>query len=239
MIVMSQEAQYEDVVYLKNGSVIRGMIIEQIPNQSLKIQTHDRNIFVFEFDQVEKITKEEIPSDLKPAKTPDHPGSDFAPRERGFEGSFDMMLAMNMDWGEPVIGFYGTAGYRFLTQFMLGGGLGFEVLDQRTMLPVFLTIRNDFIRAKVTPFFRADLGYAFGWIEDDKSSDWGGIFIDPSVGVRFNISENFAMNLSSGIKFQRAYEWDYYYYPPLEEERYESKRMETYRMLTFKIGFSF
>lgn len=29
--------QYQDVVYLKNGSVIRGLITEQIPNKSLKI----------------------------------------------------------------------------------------------------------------------------------------------------------------------------------------------------------
>ena len=30
-----------DVVYLKDGSVIRGVIVEQIPNLSLKIQTRD------------------------------------------------------------------------------------------------------------------------------------------------------------------------------------------------------
>ena len=35
----------DDVLYLKNGSVIRGIIIEQVPNESLKIQTYDGNIF--------------------------------------------------------------------------------------------------------------------------------------------------------------------------------------------------
>ena len=49
---------YQDVVYLKNGSIIRGMIIEQIPNKSIKIQTKDGNVFVFEMDEIEKITKE-------------------------------------------------------------------------------------------------------------------------------------------------------------------------------------
>lgn len=49
--VYSQNIQYEDVVYLKNGSIIRGMIVEQIPNQTLKIKTADRNVFVFEFDR--------------------------------------------------------------------------------------------------------------------------------------------------------------------------------------------
>ena len=48
----------EDVVYLKDGSVIRGVIIEQIPGASLKIQTRDGNVFFYEIDRVERITKE-------------------------------------------------------------------------------------------------------------------------------------------------------------------------------------
>lgn len=53
------KGEYQDVVYLKNGSVIRGLIIEQIPNQSLKIQTKDGSVFFYKMDDVEKITKEQ------------------------------------------------------------------------------------------------------------------------------------------------------------------------------------
>lgn len=52
----------EDVIYLKNGGIMRGTIIEQVPNQSLKLQTHDKNVFVYKFDEVEKITKEAVQS---------------------------------------------------------------------------------------------------------------------------------------------------------------------------------
>lgn len=52
------DSEYVEVVYLKNGSIIRGMIIEQIPNVSLKIQTRDGNVFVYKMEEVEKITKE-------------------------------------------------------------------------------------------------------------------------------------------------------------------------------------
>ena len=48
----------EEVIYLKNGSVIRGVITEQIPGVSLKISTKDGNIFAYQMDDVEKITKE-------------------------------------------------------------------------------------------------------------------------------------------------------------------------------------
>src|SRR5436853_3932837 len=56
---MSSKAQTksEDIVYLKNGAIVHGVIIELIPNQTLKIQTPDHNLFIFKMEDVEKITK--------------------------------------------------------------------------------------------------------------------------------------------------------------------------------------
>ncbi|MEN8194201.1 MAG: hypothetical protein ABFS12_15360 [Bacteroidota bacterium] len=54
------QQNYQDVVYLKNGSIIKGMIIEQVPGSSLKIQTKDESVFVYKMDEVEKMTKEEV-----------------------------------------------------------------------------------------------------------------------------------------------------------------------------------
>jgi hypothetical protein len=51
-------ADYVDVIYLKNGSVVRGQIVEQIPNESVKIMTADGSVFVFKMSEIEKITKE-------------------------------------------------------------------------------------------------------------------------------------------------------------------------------------
>lgn len=64
VIAVAQQTP-DDVVYLKSGSIIRGMIIEQVPNKSLKIQTKDGNVFVYKMDEVEKITKE-TPIGTKP-----------------------------------------------------------------------------------------------------------------------------------------------------------------------------
>ena len=47
-----------DVIYLNNGGIVRGIIIEQIPNVSLKIQTRDKSVFVYRYEEIEKITKE-------------------------------------------------------------------------------------------------------------------------------------------------------------------------------------
>ena len=55
--VMAQN-NMKDVVYLKNGGVVRGIIVEQVPGVSIKIQTADGNIFVYKIEEVERMTKE-------------------------------------------------------------------------------------------------------------------------------------------------------------------------------------
>ena len=50
--------QMEDVVYLKNGGIVRGTIIEQIPGESLKIQTRDGNVLVFAMDEIARLSKD-------------------------------------------------------------------------------------------------------------------------------------------------------------------------------------
>jgi len=51
-----------DVLYLKNGSIIRGSIIEQVIGESIKIRTADGSIFVYRLDEIQKMTKEESPN---------------------------------------------------------------------------------------------------------------------------------------------------------------------------------
>jgi len=51
-------AEMIDVIHLKNGSIIKGVIIETIPSESIKIETADGSIFVYSMDEVQKMTKE-------------------------------------------------------------------------------------------------------------------------------------------------------------------------------------
>ena len=51
------ESEYMDIVYLKNGGKIKGIIIEQVPGDSLKIETSDGNVFVYSYNEIAKIAK--------------------------------------------------------------------------------------------------------------------------------------------------------------------------------------
>lgn len=66
--MMVAQTAYKDVLYLKNGSVIKGVIIETVPEKSIKIETADGNIFVYNMSEVEKIAKEK--DTAAPSKEP-------------------------------------------------------------------------------------------------------------------------------------------------------------------------
>jgi len=53
------QGNLQDVIHLRNGSIIRGVIIEQVPNVSIRLQTVDGNIFVFQIDEIERMTREQ------------------------------------------------------------------------------------------------------------------------------------------------------------------------------------
>ena len=61
----SAEDPMQDVLYLTNGSVIRGSILELTPGENVKIRTADGSIFVFDMGEVERMAKEPIPPSVR------------------------------------------------------------------------------------------------------------------------------------------------------------------------------
>lgn len=59
-----------DVVYLKNGSVVRGVIFEQVPGEYLRIETAAGNVFVFQMVEVERIEREPAGEVVAPGARP-------------------------------------------------------------------------------------------------------------------------------------------------------------------------
>lgn len=58
-ISFAHAAEFEDVIYLKNGSIIRGIIVEQMPQEgTYAIKTLGGSVFVFNSTEIEKVTRE-------------------------------------------------------------------------------------------------------------------------------------------------------------------------------------
>jgi len=57
---LTAQTPSKDVVYLKNGSIIEGVITEINPNVNLKMKTSDGSLFVFDIKDIDKIIKAQI-----------------------------------------------------------------------------------------------------------------------------------------------------------------------------------
>jgi hypothetical protein len=139
-------AQTKDIVYLKNGSVIKGTILEMIPDKTIKIQTADGNIFVYKMSEVEKVGKDvAAPSnEPKPAieQRPSNEG-----QQRSYEGQRAYEGQRSSEGAAPAFSFFGgialpvgdlakkegdnagsaKLGWTAGAQFVTGGSVGFII----------------------------------------------------------------------------------------------------------------
>lgn len=213
---------YTEVVYLKNGSIIRGIVIEQVPNKSLKIKTADGSIFAYAMDEVEKITKEAYY-----AKGNHNYGTGYS--LKGYKGFVETGYTFDLsDCNAERFTISTTHGYQFNNYLFVGGGIGLNLYTDADLysVPVFASFRANFMNKKITPFADIKSGYAAGDVE--------GAFVTLGFGVRFGLAGKMAMN----VKVEYAYqEYDYggYYY----SGNYYYYDSESINGIGIKVGFEF
>ena len=217
--------ELQDVVYLKNGSIIRGTIIEQVPNESLKIKTADGSVFVYEISQVDKYAKEE----------PVLKSKGLNPRVKGYRGWVETGGAVGLGtFGDGVFTFSTSHGYQFSPYFFLGAGIGVDYHFgwETVFMPIFANARAYFIDGKISPFMDVKIGYS-------PVDDSGLFYFTPSVGVSFGTSKKCAVNLSIGYNLQRVMMYVYRYVPEYDHYNLLYDSRESLHGLSFKLGFEF
>lgn len=198
--VTSMLAAVQEVVYLKNGSVIRGTIIEQVPNESLKIQTGDGSIFSYKMSEVEKITKEQSNSRSISFNSDGH-----GP-EVGYRGFIDLGYTIGTGAaGAGRIEFNTVHGYQFLPYLYAGVGAGAHYYHEGKVvaIPIFADIRSDFLDNKISPFVDFRIGYS--------PYDIKGLYLNPSAGCRIGLNGQLAFNVSVGYSMQKQTVSEYRY----------------------------
>ena len=190
-IMVLGQSNMQDVIYLKDGSIYKGIIIEQVPNVSYKIQSRDGNVFAVQIADIEKITKEarEVQYHHKPHRGHGHWKKDsvrFQPKPKGyfFEGQ---ILIENVQGGLRAIN-----GYKFNKYAYLGVGVGVDFLMSNpfnkringlekkemagTYPSLYLYFQSDGpTKGRFTPYIALEGGYAMAWKgrEDEAVDDFG------------------------------------------------------------------
>jgi hypothetical protein len=201
LIPRSSQAQapMEDVVYLKNGTVLKGKVLEFTPSGTIKVEIMGGSVFVYPADEVEKIAKE-------PSKTA---GLEFYPGRRMVERKpfvYKNKGLTNLTEFGVMVGDNGGATIQNVTSYILnprlsiGVGFGLDRIDWLLRLaPVFVNVSGDIIpNAPVTPFYFGQGGYTFGMVNQNT---W-----EPQIT---NVRGGFMAALGFGVKFNTRYKLRY------------------------------
>ncbi len=194
LFIFAQKPSYQDIVELKNGSIIKGIIIEQIPNEQIKIELLGGSVLIYKMDEISKIKKEIIKN--KGLNT----------RDKGYIG---INLGLSMHTGESL-GFPNGAtlslidfGYLFNSHFGIAGkwmGNGYSDGEKTLSLGGLmfgilgvapLSEKVDFLARGLFGFGNAQI------IEDDEIIGYDNNKIkyayNLGIGFKFNVGRKIAL----------------------------------------------
>lgn len=227
-----------DIVYLKNGSIVRGAILLQDPGKLVKLKTPDRNIWVFNYDQIDSIK---------------HVATVKSHQKTGYSNLTEVgVLAGNSNnLKSAPFTLMNVNSWKFANGFSTGIGLGIEFFNE-TYLPVVADFRYYLRKLGPVPFLSVQAGYAIplggeysqqmyysdplanglSYVTTQTRQDVsarGGFLVNPSIGILTQINENLSLTLSAGYSYQRH-----------RYGKHDIYKMDVdYNRLSLKVGLQF
>lgn len=201
----------QDVVYLKNGSIVRCSIIEQVPGQTIKVQTSDGSVFVYQESEVEKITKEQVAE----KKTIRQQMIDESKQEakkailsKGYKGFVGLDYSYNFnDFSDMLnVAISTVHGYQINPYFFVGAGISLNIWGRVNSgkaqfgMPIFANIKITPLKNYITPVVDVRLGSSVGDIK--------GLYFNPQAGIHIGIRNRSAINIMLGYQLQKMDGYD-------------------------------
>lgn len=209
-------------------------------------QTSGENLFAFNTNETLEFNRQEIPNSYRSFDKKSF-------NETGFKYSgFILFTELGLGLGVGTIkvggqklnnadhftGFKVVMGYQFNYFFSMGVGLGIDKYERATLAPITLDIRFAKTEGKYGPVINLCGGQSFS-IEKASS----GYMINPSVGLRYYISEKIAMIFNLGYKWQEQqlalYSSGQFSPNGSYSSPSSSSQNVVFKFVTFNTGFSF
>lgn len=200
-----------DVVQLKNGSEIIGVITQMIPEKNIRLVTYDGSTYVYDLDEVMMTTKRygRWSKEYRKAMLNDgHFNND-----RGYFGIAEFGVAALFTTENIRPSLTVINGYRFCPQLAVGVGVGMNWYEGygEFGIPIFMHVRSDFYNRSRSPFVALNIGGQFSL--NGGTDVHEGLIVEPSFGYGFNIDSpgsHQRINISLGIAIDMYWEWSKY-----------------------------
>jgi hypothetical protein len=231
--INAQISQKLDVIELKNGSIIKGNIIEIKPESHVKIESLCLNIWVFEMKEIAEIRSEIIPLS-KP--------NEYISKDKGFVNytSFGILTGPSDNENSSAFSLDIVNAYKWNNQIITGAGIGYENFNE-VYFPVFIDFRYLLMESSTAPFTILKAGYLIpGWKNEkmdyyyyNERKALGGPMFEVGLGAQINTSDKNALTLSLAYRYQILKH---------SQDVYESTNYDfttTMNRLSVKFGFCF
>jgi len=208
-----------DVVYLKDGSVLKGLIVnyEQGATLTFKLQNGEEIVIIdTEIARIVQDVREPKSTsydELMNGKVKAKPKEQvYEFRERGFYNVM-MLGSLNTRAGNEFkmgVSFHNVSGFQFSRWLGIGLGVGIETYgtdDAEVIYPVFAEFRGYLNKKIKAPYYTLGAGYGFMTTNEKEfiTEARGGWMLHPAIGLRFNGKKHNNLTADIGYKFQRAY----------------------------------
>ncbi|MCB9293397.1 MAG: hypothetical protein H6559_09780 [Lewinellaceae bacterium] len=187
-----------DVVYLKDGRVVKGSIIKPLDADGVQIMTTESDVYTFSADEVRRVAREAIQHDNIKNKVFVHDAEGFTNITTLGYG-FGIGTVGDANNNEDYFALHTVNGFHVNRMISLGVGVGIEGYGDYELVPLYADIRIYPARTEWAPFFYGDLGYGLGVLE--KNTD-GGLMAAIGGGLQRSVNPNLAFVASIGYRYQ-------------------------------------
>lgn len=181
-------------------------------------------------------------------------GSAFA--QKGYEKTVELGAGIGVgEYSNTSFGASMINGYRFNEYFYLGLGVGFgysnalngvdidkygyttEYRTDAYLIPIYASIKANFTKSNISPFFRFNIGYTFD--ANQYIKDAPGLMIEPSIGVDFKINDKNTIYTALGFNLQHS-KYSYTRNVGTTDSNWDiTTKSEMLKSASIKVGFKF
>lgn len=229
----AQAQKKQDVVFLQNGSEIRGERLPALDSATVRIRTQDGSIWVFEQSKVLKIemrTKYKVKREVTPSKS-------------GYFNTTSLgILAGSNTQNGPAVSLNMVNGYRINQHFSVGIGTGLESYEIG-LAPLFLEGKYYLMEKPFSPFLGVQSGYGIPLdnyeLSTGKKANKGGVMLGTTIGFRKYLTSQVGLVLSFGYRYQENHseEESWWWGGGSPDTHYFTRRY--HHRAVFQIGFTF
>lgn len=223
-IELQAQNQEKDVLFLKNGSVIKGKILEMVFGGNVKIETADGSIFIYKTEDVLKMEKQQIKYENQPPTQQPSTNSEqnesvqtYTPEySQSYDAENDKVvmyisggLLVGQTSGIPnsllgdidniALGHTITIAYRPKPAYSVGLGAAIQTYEW-PMAGLFIDTKFFVGKKRIKPFVYSQIGYSaliFGGDIFDFNSSW----MDSKGGLLLEGGAGLALQLGRSFHF--------------------------------------